>query len=124
MIFIPDMVIQRLGFTIAESGGAVGLMSAAFSFGNFLTASLWGYLSDVYGRKPVILFGITACGVLVALFGFSGTMAVAVSNRFAEGIVNSNYAITAAYLSDLTRKAAPEQRKVRAKPATAATPSS
>ena len=113
MIFLPDMVIQRLGYTPAASGGAVGLLVAAFSVGNFLTSSLWGHLSDVYGRKPVMLFGLLSCAVFLSLFGFSGTMVVAVSNRFAEGVVNSNVAVTKAYISDLTLRATPDHRRVR-----------
>ena len=93
MIFLPDLVIQRLGYTPAGAGGAVGLLAASFSFGNFLTSSLWGHLSDVYGRKGVILFGLTSCAVFLSLFGFSNTMAVAVANRTAEGLVNSVVAV-------------------------------
>jgi MFS family permease len=112
MIFLPDMVIQRLGYTPAEAGAAVGLLTAAFSFGNFLTSSLWGHLSDHHGRKGVMLFGLVSCAVFLSLFGLSNTMAVAVANRMAEGLVNSNIAVSKAYVSDMTQRSPKEHRQM------------
>ena len=60
-------------------------------------SSLWGHVSDLYGRKGVMLTGLLACGVFLSLFGLSSTMGVAVANRLAEGMVNSNVAISKAY---------------------------
>jgi len=33
-------------------------LGAAFMIGRALTATLWGYAADKYGRKPVIVAGL------------------------------------------------------------------
>jgi MFS family permease len=69
MIFLPDMVVSRFGYTVEEAGGAVGFLVASFSFGNFLSSFYIGHLSDSYGRKPMMLIGLVGCAVLIAVFG-------------------------------------------------------
>lgn len=65
-----------------------GLLNACQSFAMFLTAYAWGRVSDVIGRKPVVLAGNISMAVSVVAFGGAGSYAAAATARFAGGLVN------------------------------------
>ena len=68
----------------------MGIMTAAFSFGAFVSSFIIGHLSDHYGRKPLLLLGVVSCAALLATFGLSPNVYVATANRFLEGVLTAN----------------------------------
>lgn len=65
--FLPGL-LQRIGTGgTAERAGQVGLVMAAFFAGGLFTASLWGWLSDRFGRRRVLLAGMIGFAVTLAL---------------------------------------------------------
>lgn len=56
-IIIPVLPFfaENIGATPTE----LGWLMAVYSFMQFLFAPMWGNLSDRYGRKPMILIGIS-----------------------------------------------------------------
>lgn len=69
-----------------------GLLAAAFTGAQFLTAIMWGRLADWdgLGRKRVILIGLLGTAVGSLGFGFSESFAVAIFWRFLGGMLNGN----------------------------------
>ena len=55
--YLPEMVASMPGIPVGESGLYVGLVASAFALAQLSTNFLWGYASDVIGRKPVLLMG-------------------------------------------------------------------
>src|SRR5690348_15391680 len=47
----------------------VGLLFAAFSFSSFAGSAIGGALTDRFGRKPVIIFGLIASSFSAVLMG-------------------------------------------------------
>ncbi|CAN0297312.1 unnamed protein product, partial [Ectocarpus sp. 12 AP-2014] len=69
-------------------GYYAGFVGSSLGFGRFLSAYVWGYISDSYGRKPAIAIGLAATATLSIAFGVSTTLAFAVASRFALGLLN------------------------------------
>ena len=62
-----------------------GITSAAFSLSQCVTGIAWGRASDYFGRKPVILLGLSFTMVATILFGFSRSLAWAIVTRSMAG---------------------------------------
>lgn len=84
-----------------ELGQKAGFLGSAFFAGNFVGSLMWGSISDHWGRRPVMLFGI--CGTIASelLFGFSQTFAWAIVARFLWGFLNGNIGVAKTYLSEI-----------------------
>ncbi|CAN0503188.1 unnamed protein product, partial [Scytosiphon promiscuus] len=63
-------------------GYYVGYVASAFTFGRFVSGYFWGRVTDVIGRKPVVIIGLLAVAVLPIVFSLSTSFAMAVSSRF------------------------------------------
>ena len=85
-----------------DIGQYSGYLVAAFMLGQLLFSYSWGVLSDVYGRRPVMLIGLFLTGWTFVSFGFSKTYTVAIILRFLNGSVNGIIGITKTYLSEIT----------------------
>jgi DHA1 family multidrug resistance protein-like MFS transporter len=68
------------------SMGLIGVVAAGYSVGTFLLASPLGRLSDVIGRKPVIIFGVVLYAVSTFLFVVTTQPEWFVVFRFLEGV--------------------------------------
>lgn len=54
----------------------------------FLSSFLWGRLSDVYGHRPILLFGSIGSFISALLFGLSWSLPSAVLFRSLNGLLN------------------------------------
>lgn len=73
------IVLPILPFLIERISGATdaaalswhtGLITGTYVVAIFLFAPLWGKISDRWGRRPVLLIGLTGFAASVALFAF------------------------------------------------------
>ena len=66
-------ILDPIKFLFFDMGIAlqVGIFTSAFMFVRFLLAPAFGDMSDVSGRKPIILVGMSIYAVLMVLFGFA-----------------------------------------------------
>lgn len=95
---------RRMG---AGDGITVGLLVSCFAAAQFLTAPLWGRLSDRYGRRPVLLVALFASAIAYAIFAFADSLWLLVLSRLAQGAGGGTTGVVQAYVSDST---APEDR--------------
>jgi MFS transporter, DHA1 family, tetracycline resistance protein len=85
----------------------VGLLFTAFSALQFLTSPVFGALSDRFGRRPIILFGILGQVVAYLIMGFASSLGLLFLSRVVAGATAGNISATQAYVADVTR---PEER--------------
>jgi hypothetical protein len=78
-----------------------GLTSAAFSLSQCVTAIAWGRASDRFGRKPVILIGLTCTMITSVLFGLSKSLPWALAMRSLQGGCNGNVGIIRTMVAEL-----------------------
>ncbi len=68
-----EEILDPIKFLFFDIGIAlqVGIFTSTFMLVRFLLAPAFGDMSDVSGRKPIILVGMSIYAVLMILFGFS-----------------------------------------------------
>ena len=88
-------------------GAQVGLLFTAFSGLQFLASPVFGALSDRYGRRPIILFGLLGQVLAYLLMGFATSLGMLFVSRIFAGATAGNISATSAYVADITR---PEER--------------
>ncbi|KAK5166967.1 uncharacterized protein LTR77_007696 [Saxophila tyrrhenica] len=108
------MFYQLKSFPLADgstpSDGTVakqaGILAAAFTGAQFLTAMLWGRAADSewFGRKRVILIGLLGTAIGSLGFGFSGSFAQAVVWRAVGGALNGNIGVMRTMISEIIRE--------------------
>jgi len=128
LVVLP--LLPYYGERYGASESRIGLLIAIFAFAQLTSAPVWGKLSDLWGRRPVILgslllsaaafvlFGLTAripsgevvLGLAGRSWSFEGdTLALALLfvSRFVQGVGGGTTGVLQAYVSD---SVAPEQR--------------
>lgn len=85
----------------------IGLVTGIFSLMQFVFTPLWGRLSDIYGRKPIIAFSLIGNVFSYFLLGlvFSGVLKsvfLLFLARALAGFFSANIGAAMAYISDIT----------------------
>ncbi|MCU0372579.1 MAG: MFS transporter [Ignavibacteria bacterium] len=105
---LPDFSFKVLH--IDES--IIGILVGIYSLMQFIFTPVWGSLSDIYGRKPILIMSLSGNVISYALMFlvFSGIFPsvylLAISRAFA-GIFSANLSAAQAVISDITP---PEER--------------
>lgn len=101
--FLPFMIkyfYPTLSYT--ELGYRAGILGSVFSAGAFIGNFIWGYVSDKYGRKPALIFGLIGTSISSLIFGFSPYFSIAILARFLWGLLNGNIGVAKTYLSEIS----------------------
>jgi DHA1 family tetracycline resistance protein-like MFS transporter len=85
----------------------IGLVAGIFSLMQFIFNPLWGRLSDMYGRKPIILFSLTGNAISylflgLVLSGVFKSITLLFISRAMAGFFSANIGAAMAYISDIT----------------------
>jgi multidrug resistance protein len=104
------LVLPLLPYYATEFGAnafLVGVLISAFSLAQLLCAPLWGGISDRYGRRPAILFGLGTTAVAYVVFAFAHSLPLLLLSRVIQGIGGGTIGVVQAYVADAS---APEER--------------
>jgi MFS transporter, DHA1 family, tetracycline resistance protein len=113
-ILLLTVLLDLIGFgivlpllpTYAKELGAnpfmIGFIAAIFSIMQFIFSPLWGKLSDVIGRRPVMLISIFITAVSYLVFSQASTIPLLLFARGLSGIGSANIAAAQAYITDVT----------------------
>src|SRR2546421_3992854 len=110
------MIIPLLPFYVKTLGGSgvnvlgfhmgVGLLSgiivAAFTFAQLLSAPAWGRFSDRVGRRPTLLIALGASAAAYLIFGFAHSLVVLFLSRIVQGAGGGTVGVIQAYVADST----------------------
>ena len=98
--YLPEMMEY---FDVPEASVSkwAGITSAIFSLSQAITGVLWGRASDRFGRKPVILCGMTSIMIASVLFGFSRSLTWAIVTRAMSGACNGNVGLMRTAVAEL-----------------------
>ncbi|KAK6190747.1 hypothetical protein SNE40_002543 [Patella caerulea] len=99
--FLPEMVLT-FGYSEEEKGYYVGLIASSVFAGRILGSYIWGYLSDVKGRRLILLVCIFCNGSCCLAFGFSTNLALAIVFRFLAGLLNGIVGTAKAVLYEIS----------------------
>ncbi len=80
----------------------VAMIPVLYAAAQFFAAPLLGKLSDRFGRRPVILYSITASAFGYFLFGIGGALWVLFLSRLLDGFGAGSASTAGAYVADVT----------------------
>ncbi len=93
-----------------------GLLISAYAVAEAMTAMMWGTLSDRYGRKPIVLFGLVGVALSSLIFGLAQKYWVALLARFIGGALNGNVAVMQTMVAEMVRNPAHEPKAYAVQP--------
>lgn len=79
----------------------VGLITSVASFCAFLAAPALGYMSDMFGRRPIILLSLLGGVVGYILFGIGGALWILFLARIIDGLSSGDTPAMYAYIADV-----------------------
>lgn len=85
-----------------------GLSVAIFGLVQFFAAPILGELSDMYGRKKLLLLGVSVLALSQCIFGFgiiAGSLTLILMSRLIGGIASANFSIAQAAIADISTPA-------------------
>ncbi|KAI2623683.1 major facilitator superfamily domain-containing protein [Xylaria nigripes] len=80
-----------------------GLLVSAYAVAEAITAIGWGALSDKYGRKPIVLFGLGGVAISCLIFGLAEKYWVALLARFIGGALNGNVGVMQTMVAEMVK---------------------
>ena len=110
------MIIPLMPFYVKELGGdginflglhlgigtISGIIVAAFTVAQLLSAPMWGRFSDRVGRRPTLLIALGAAGISYLVFGFATSLWVLFLSRIVQGAGGGTVGVIQAYVADST----------------------
>jgi MFS family permease len=97
------MIIPLLPFYAKRFGASdfdVMVLVASFSAMQLLSAPLWGRVSDRYGRKPALLFGLGASMIAYIVFAYADSYWLLLASRIIQGAGGGTTGVIQAYVAD------------------------
>ncbi len=85
----------------------VAFLMAVYAAFQFVFAFLWGWISDRWGRKPVLLMSLMGSVFSFIWLGLAETLWMLFAARALAGAMSANISVAHAYIADVTR---PEER--------------
>src|SRR5882762_8115684 len=110
------MIIPLLPFYVQSLGGSgfhalgvhfgigmiIGIIVAAFTVAQLLSAPMWGRFSDRVGRRPTLLIALGAAAIAYLIFGFAHSLLVLFLSRIVQGAGGGTVGVIQAYVADST----------------------
>ncbi|MGQ0765800.1 MAG: MFS transporter [Gemmatimonadota bacterium] len=88
-----------------EVGLLSGIIVAAFTVAQLVSAPLWGRFSDRHGRRPALMIALGASAVAYIIFGFATSLWVLFLSRIVQGAGGGTVGVIQAYVADTTEPA-------------------
>ena len=99
-IIIP--LLPFYGEHYGASPDQVTLLMAIYSLAQFITAPVWGRISDKYGRRPVLLFSLAGTAVAYVWLALASDLTSLYLVRAWGGLMAGSIAAAFAYMADIT----------------------
>jgi MFS family permease len=110
---LPNVIERLLGAVGdgSQVSRATGMLTALYTLALFLFAPLWGYLSDRFGRRIILLTGLAGFGVTMLTFAFIESLTAVYTERFLSGLFAA--AVTPVALAAIGDLAATDEARAR-----------
>ena len=106
---IPDL-LSEVGIDKNASAALWGgLLSSSYAFMQFVFSPTIGSLSDIFGRRPVLLIAALLLAVDYLVMGFAETIWILFIGRIVGGLAGGTISTSTAYLADIS--SAKEKKK-------------
>jgi DHA1 family tetracycline resistance protein-like MFS transporter len=106
---MPSLIMNLSGVGLYEAARIGGYLMFSYAVMQFFAAPILGNLGDRFGRRPILLFSLTALGLDYLLMGFSSSLLWLFLARMVAGVASSTFSIAYAYVTDIT----PEEKRAQ-----------
>lgn len=99
----PSFLLQ--GYSVTGQYIISGAIAAVFGIMQFIGAPLLGELSDIFGRKRLLMVGVGGLAISQMLFGFgieTGSLVLLFASRILAGLSGANFSIAQAAIADVS----------------------
>lgn len=104
-IIIP--LLPFYGERFGAEPDVVTMLLATYSAAQFVTAPIWGRMSDKFGRRPMILLSLTGTVIAYVWLAYAGDLVHLFWARAFGGVMAGSIGVSFAYVADITT---PENR--------------
>ncbi|KAJ7508276.1 major facilitator superfamily domain-containing protein [Mycena galericulata] len=107
LVIYPFLVqfVRETGITDGDetkTGFYAGLLESSFFLAESLTVYQFGRLSDIYGRRPVLLLAPLGLGLAMLGFGLSRSFWMLLAFRCAQGAFNGNLGVSKTAMNEIS----------------------
>ncbi|KUF09658.1 MFS transporter [Pseudoponticoccus marisrubri] len=99
---MPDLIREVSGGTLADAALWGGVLSTLYALMQFLFAPLMGHLSDIHGRRPVLLITLAVMVVDYVVMALAQTLWLLLAARALGGLAAATQSTASAALADIT----------------------
>lgn len=82
----------------------IGMLFAIYSWMQFFFTPVLGRLSDIYGRRPILVISLFGSAVGYLVIGLANTLLLVFVGRIVSGVTGGNISTAQAYVADVTTK--------------------
>ena len=103
-IVIPILpeVIRRFGSNEIFVNTYYGYFISIYAFMLFIASPFLGYLSDRFGRRPVLLVALCGAGLDYLLMAFAPNLTILFIGRVLSGLSGASMSVAASYIADVS----------------------
>lgn len=96
------MVTDSFGYSMSQIGYYAGWLTSAYFLSQIFSSIILGQLSDIKGRRGIMLMGMAGNFVTTLIFGMSRVFWLALMARLVCGLVNGNIGVLKTYVREIT----------------------
>ena len=104
-VFGYTMVLPLLPIIAKDFGASdfmIGIFISSNAFAALLFIPIWGWLSDKYGRKPILVISQAGTCVSFLILGLSNSISIILFARILDGMFGGQIPVIRAYITDIT----------------------
>ena len=98
----PQLIEELIQGNISEASQWAGLLTFAYAIMQFICAPIIGNLSDMYGRRPVLLFSLLGFGIDYIFLALAPTIWWLFVGRLIAGLFGASFTTATAYIADIS----------------------
>lgn len=99
---MPQLIISLTDATLSDASRIGGYLMFTYAALQFFAAPILGNLGDRFGRRPVLLFTLAALSLDYLLMAAAPTLLWLFIARMIAGVASSTFALSYAYVTDIT----------------------
>lgn len=90
------------GQVFGASPVEIGMLFAAYSFGNVFGEIYWGRQSDIWGRRRVLVITTLVAGLSYFAFAYAPSLAAAIGIRMISGFFSGTLSVCQGFIADVS----------------------
>jgi DHA1 family tetracycline resistance protein-like MFS transporter len=99
------LILPLLPYYATELGATpvvIGMLVASYAVAQVIGVPVLGRLSDIVGRRPILIVSIIGTTVGFLILGFADSLWMLFLGRILDGLTGANFVVAQSYISDVT----------------------